>query len=104
MIPAWNERWRRHARDWCGTLVLTVDGITVPLRLSATGVALGDGPHSTTHALSLTGRAFLPLLFGFRSVAWAAIQDDQHIPADLMPILEILFPPLTPWIAPTDGC
>jgi GNAT superfamily N-acetyltransferase len=104
MIPAWNERWRRHTLDWCGTLVLTIDGVTVPLRLSATGVVLGDGPYPTTHTLSLTGRGLLPLLFGFRSVAWVAIKEEQHVPSELMPILEILFPPVTPWIAPTDGC
>jgi hypothetical protein len=67
--------------------------------MSVTEDADGDTP-----LIALTSRVLLPLLFGFRSVAWAAVQEGQRIPAELVPLLEALFPPLTPWIAPTDGC
>jgi hypothetical protein len=74
------------------------------LDLSPDGVQLLGDAMPAMRRGALTSRVVLPLLFGFRSVAWAAFQDGQTIPADLLPMLEILFPPLTPWIAPTDGC
>jgi hypothetical protein len=30
-------------------------------------------------------------------------QEGQQIPQHLLPVLDILFPPLTPWIAARDG-
>jgi predicted N-acetyltransferase YhbS len=104
MLPAWNARWLRHRARWRGTLGLTIDGATQLLDLSPDGVQLLGDAMPAMRRGALTSRVVLPLLFGFRSVAWAAFQDGQTIPADLLPMLEILFPPLTPWIAPTDGC
>ncbi|MGH2614569.1 MAG: GNAT family N-acetyltransferase [Thermomicrobiales bacterium] len=104
MLPAWTERWLRHASPWSGKLVLIIDGVCGVVDLSPDGVTFAQEGEETDYAVSLTGRVIVPLLFGFRSVAWAAIQDGQRIPPALLPVLEILFPPVTPWIAPTDGC
>jgi hypothetical protein len=102
MLPAWRERWQTTGRTT--TLALTVDGVRRRLELAPQGVTLAATRGDEAHAVSLTGRTLAPLLFGFRSVAWAALQDGQSIPFDAQPLLDILFPPRTPWIAPTDGC
>ena len=104
MVPAWDERWRRQATNWSGALALTLDGITCRLSLTAGGVSLDAPRGDEAYAVSFTSAALLPLLFGFRSVAWATVQDGQEIPAEALPLQEVLFPPVTPWIAPTDGC
>lgn len=103
MLPVWNARWQQCSAGWSGTLGLVIDGVTGVLRLGAAGAFLGlDAPASDT--VVLTGQVVMPLIFGFRSVAWAAQQAGQSIPPGLLPILEVLFPPVTPWIAPTNGC
>jgi predicted N-acetyltransferase YhbS len=104
MLPIWNANWRRHRAPSRGVLALAIDDVTQVLDLSSDGGQLLEDATPADRRITLTGRVVLPLLFGFRSVAWAALQDGQRIPPDLLPILEILFPPLTPWIAPTDGC
>jgi hypothetical protein len=104
MVPAWRERWRWHNHGWCGDLALTIDGTTAILRCTVDNVTLTTECSEAPLDVAMSGTVVLPLLFGFRSVAWAAIQSGQHISAEAGPILEILFPPLTPWIAPTDGC
>ncbi|MCC7022229.1 MAG: GNAT family N-acetyltransferase [Thermomicrobiales bacterium] len=104
LVPTWSERWLRSAERWSGSLALTIDGATTQLDLGPAGVALVAAPRHEARAVTLTGRAAMPLVFGFRSVAWATLQEGQEIPLDAVPILEILFPPVTPWIAPTDGC
>jgi GNAT superfamily N-acetyltransferase len=104
MLPAWDERWRPQGMGRSAALALTIDGVTRRVNLSLSGVTLAAPRADETHAISLTGPVLGPLLFGFRSVAWAALQDGQTIPPDTLPLLEILFPLQTPWIAPTDGC
>jgi predicted N-acetyltransferase YhbS len=104
MVPAWRERWRRHNLGWCGNLSLTIDGTTAVLRFTNDDVTLATDCGGAPLGVALSGTVAAPLLFGFRSGAWAAVQLGQRIPAEALPVLEILFPPLTPWIAPTDGC
>ena len=103
MVPAWDARWRASRAATQGTVALVVDGATLALRLDAAGVAPVDASQAA-HRLELTSRVVAPLLFGFRSVAWARQQDGQQVPAGLVPVLETLFPPQVPWVAPTDGC
>ena len=103
MVPTWDARWRASRTAWQGTVAIVVEGSTLALRLDSAGVAPVDASQAT-HRLELTSRVVAPLLFGFRSVAWARQQEDQQVPAGLVPVLETLFPPQTPWVAPTDGC
>jgi predicted N-acetyltransferase YhbS len=104
MVPGWRERWRQHNIGWCGDLAMTVDHTRAILCCTADDLTLATECDEAPLAVALSGTVVLPLLFGFRSVAWAAVQSGQRIPAEALPILETLFPPLTPWIAPTDGC
>jgi predicted N-acetyltransferase YhbS len=104
MAPVWNERWRCHRSSWNGAFDLAIDGVTQTVHLTPDEVTIADAGSPKEHTARLTGAVVAPLLFGFRSPTWAAMQDRQHIPPELLPMLDVLFPPVTPWIAPTDGC
>jgi predicted N-acetyltransferase YhbS len=104
MLPAWNERWLRSVDGWRGTLALEIEGVAGLLHLGPAGITFEAGNAREGCAVSLTGPVVMPMIFGFRSVAWATLQKGQRIPSEMMPILEILFPPVTPWIPPTEGC
>lgn len=104
MLPAWQARWRHQPTQKPMTLGLTIDGMGKRLHLAPDAVTLEAISGDEALAVTLTGPALAPLLFGFRSIAWAALQEGQAIPMEAMPVLEVLFPPRTPWIAPTDGC
>ncbi len=103
MLPEWNARWLESAPAWTGDLALTAADQTVTLRLDRDGIACNASPDAARDAI-LTPAEFLPLLFGFRTVAWAAAHAADRWPAALISALERLFPPAVPWIAPTDGC
>ena len=47
-------------------------------------------------------QVFAQLVFGFRPVTWAAMQAGQHVPDELVPILDVLFPHKQSWIAGSD--
>lgn len=104
MLPAWNERWLQSVAVWRGMLRLEIDGVRGLLHLGPAGITFEEGNACAASTVALTGPVIMPLVFGFRSVAWARLQEGQAIPAEMLPILEILFPPVIPWIAPTDGC
>ena len=103
MVPAWHERWLRHRVAWSGPLAVTIDGVTQVLSISSAGVCLDSVHQDVQEGVSVTGTVALPLLFGFRSLEWAVSQEGQRIPQHLLPVLGVLFPPLTPWIAARDG-
>ncbi|HEU5432606.1 MAG TPA: GNAT family N-acetyltransferase [Thermomicrobiales bacterium] len=103
MAPEWNARWLAAPPDWSGSIALTAGDEAVTLRLDGDGVACDASPDAARDAI-LPHATLLPLLFGFRTVAWAAARADHPWPAGLTAALERLFPPVTPWIAPTDGC
>lgn len=104
MLPEWHERWLRHRVGWSGDLTLTIDDVERVLTFSDTGISFAPATDADAETVSLTGTVALPLLFGFRSLDWAALQEQQQLPSHLRPVLEVLFPPLTPWIAARDGC
>ena len=104
MAPVWTKRWRRDRPAWYGAFDLAIDGVTQTIHLTAEGVTIADGGASAEYSAAVTGTVVAPLLFGFRSPKWAAVQDGQHISLELLPVLNVLFPPVTPWVAPTDGC
>jgi GNAT superfamily N-acetyltransferase len=103
MAPEWNARWATSAAAWTGVLALTAADQTVTLRLDRDGIACDASPNAAHDAI-LTPAELLPLLFGFRDVAWSAARAGSRWPAALTAALKRLFPPAVPWIAPTDGC
>jgi predicted N-acetyltransferase YhbS len=103
MVPAWHERWLRHRVAWSGPLAVTIDGVTQLVSISSAGVSLDSVHQDVPEGVSVTGTVALPLLFGFRSLEWAVSQEGQRIPQHLLPVLGVLFPPRTPWIAARDG-
>jgi hypothetical protein len=104
LLPEWNDRWQRHRIGWTGQLSLTIDSVRQVLSFSDDGVSLGTASDDSSGSVSFTGTVALPLLFGFRSLEWATLQEQQQIPNHLHSVLEVLFPRLTPWIAARDGC
>jgi GNAT superfamily N-acetyltransferase len=103
MLPAWEERLRRCPSAWTGDIGLAIDGEAWTIRREAAGLQLCEGPTPRTRTVELGRAALAPLLFGFRSVAWAAQRSGQELPDDLRSVLGVLFPPVHPWIAPMDG-
>ena len=64
------------------------------------GRAEGDPP---TEWVTLPTAVFVPLLFGYRSVAWAAGQPGVVVPEEVWPVVEALFPGEPFWIPGTDS-
>ena len=114
MIPAWKTHWlnRSHTLEWSGTLAISIDdagysGVShFLLGLDATGVYLLDQMTSTTHAahtVRISQQMFMQLIFGHRPVSWAARQQGQHIPENIQPILNALFPTGNGFIPGSDA-
>ena len=104
MTPAWHARLADSHQPWRGRLRLVVDGHAVVLRLRDTDVTLGDDvPGAAMATVQLSARALIQLCFGYRPVWWFARQADATIPAELLPLLHVLFPSGTAWVAASDA-
>jgi predicted N-acetyltransferase YhbS len=101
-LPLWQDRWQRHHIEWSGVLVLVVNDERCNLELSPSRVWLIDHLTDEEQEVSFSQQVFTQLVFGFRPVTWAAIQADQYIPDELIPILDVLFPHKQSWIAGSD--
>lgn len=97
MRESWEERWRRIAGDNPAGIEIAIDGRSL-VRFGGASVGL------TAPKIAISAKVLIPLLFGFRNVRWAMAQPGTVVPVELAAVLEQLFPPLQPWIAPTDGC
>jgi hypothetical protein len=70
------------------------------------GIHLLDPMTSSAHAarqITMSQQVFTQLLFGYRSVSWAAQQPGQVIPENLHGILDILLSGTQTWIAGSDA-
>ena len=103
MLPCWNERWQPGAQHWFGTVELHIGNDICALVVDTNGLYLKEPPYTATHHVRLTPQVFTQLLFGYRSVSWAAQQSGQHIPKELFPLLQALFPRGYAWINGTDA-
>jgi predicted N-acetyltransferase YhbS len=90
LLRLWQTRWRRF--DWAGRITFKVDEQMYTVELSPEGVRLVDPVSEEGQRVVLSQQVFTQLVFGFRSVAWAAGQAGQQIPEELLPILGALFP------------
>ncbi len=103
LLQLWQARWRQHRLEWEGHLFFEIDEQICCLGLSPGSMRLEEPvPGEEGQRVVLSQQVFTQLVFGFRSVAWAAIQADQHIPAELVPILEVLFPFKQTWLPGSD--
>ncbi|HSH80880.1 MAG TPA: GNAT family N-acetyltransferase [Herpetosiphonaceae bacterium] len=102
LLPRWSEQWRHARLPWGGRLTLDVDGASVTLDLSDDGARQVGGEHDGPR-VRMSQEVFTQLLWGFRPVSWARTQPDQHLPPELMPVLEALFAPSDAWIPWSDS-
>ncbi len=102
VLPLWQNRWQKHHIEWTGVLALVVDKERCTLELSPSRLRLVDRLSSEGQEVRFSQHGFTQLVFGFRPVSWAAIQAGQHVPDELVPILDVLFPYKQSWIAGSD--
>jgi len=102
LLPLWQDRWQKHPLGWTGVLALAVGEERCILELAPSIVRLVDRLSSEEQEVRFSQQVFTQLVFGFRPITWAAIQAGQHVPAELVPILDTLFPHKQSWIAGSD--
>jgi predicted N-acetyltransferase YhbS len=102
LLPLWQDRWQKQQSGWTGVLALVVDEERCALELSPSGMRVVDRLSEEEQEARFSQQVFTQLVFGFRPVSWAAIQVGQHVPDELVPILDVLFPHKHSWIAGSD--
>jgi len=102
LLPLWQERWQRHQIEWTGSLAFVVDEEKCILEFSPTAMRLIDQLSGGKQEVRFSQQVFTQLVFGFRPVTWAAIQAGQHVPDELISVLNVLFPHKQSWIAGSD--
>ncbi len=102
LLPLWQDRWQKQHIEWTGVLALVVDEERCTIELSPSCVRLADHFADEEQEVRFSQQIFTQLVFGFRPVTWAAIQAGQHVPYELVPILDVLFPNKQSWIAGSD--
>jgi predicted N-acetyltransferase YhbS len=106
LLPLWQRSWRSRPRDvsWSGTLALAVADETCALDVKEEDIQpVAAGLASTaTCDVQFSPQSFTRLVFGFRPVSYEMRQVAAHPPAELVPLLDVLFPPGQTWIAGSD--
>ena len=102
LLPLWQDHWHKQHVEWTGVVVLAVDDERCTLELTPSLVRLVDRPARKVQEVNFSQQVFTQLVFGFRPVTWAAKQTGQHVPGELIPILDVLFPHKQSWIAGSD--
>ena len=104
LLPLWREYWQQRPRtmDWIGTLGLTIDDDRCFLEVGPIDLQLVSDPSFSPQSVRLTRQMFTQLIFGFRPLSWVMAQPGQHMPTDLLPLFEVLFPLSRAWVAGTD--
>ncbi len=99
LLPVWRERWTASSRPWHGKLTLEVAGDSRTLVL--------DGELRVHHlygemAVRLTPASLVQLVFGYRDAKHVAKRAGNRISKEMVPVLQVLFPPGHAWIPGTD--
>ena len=102
MLPEWQARWQRSALRWDGALTLAVDGESCALALEGASIHVLDQPPAHAQQVILSQQGLTQLLFSYRPLALVAAQPNHSVPADLVPVLDTLFPPGHTCIAGSD--
>ncbi len=102
LLPLWQDRWQKRHLDWTGSFVLVIGEERCMLEFLPTTIRQVNRPSGGEQEVSFSQQVFTQLVFGFRPVTWAAIQAGQHVPGELISILDVLFPHKPSWIAGSD--
>jgi hypothetical protein len=104
LLPLWQQCWQERSRliDWSGTFALTIDDHTSYLAITPASIQFIDRPSASPLHITLSSSMFTQLIFAFRPISWALLQPEQHIPEELIPVLNVLFPPGQAWQAESD--
>jgi predicted N-acetyltransferase YhbS len=102
MLPEWLARWHNALAQWTGTITISCDTERFTLGFTDNEIALRPNPLLTENEVTLTLQALTQLIFGYRPISWFVSQSDQHIPADLLSVLDILFPAGRTYIPGSD--
>src|SRR5260370_23372782 len=94
LLPLWQEYWRQrpYTLNWSGTLVLSIDDYTCLLEIEPANLRFVDKASSSPQHVILNQQLFTQLIFGFRPISCIITQPAQHIPAELVSLLDVLFP------------
>jgi GNAT superfamily N-acetyltransferase len=101
--PAWHARLARALPGWVGDFVLSVGGESCAVKIADGEVEILENLSSDMPGATFAPERFVQLVFGFRSVTYAASQPGSAISSELGPVLEALFPPGHAWIPASDG-
>lgn len=104
LLPLWQQYWQQRPRtvNWTGTLALAIEDEVSLLEVEAERIHFVAAPSSPPQRVNFSLQVFTQMIFGFRSISWAMQQPRQHIPAELLPLLKVLFPLSQAWVAGSD--
>lgn len=103
LLPLFQDRWQRSMSPRSGTIAFNIDNYTCYMDLGTKGIRFNEHPLAHAQLVRLSPQVFTQLLFGFRPITWAIDQPGQHIPEELIPVLNILFQSGPAWIARSDS-
>jgi len=72
------------------------------LRIDGDELSLIAGPGIASDTVQLTPQQFIQVLFGYRPIATFLRHSEQPAPADLLTVLNVLFPMGHTWIPASD--
>jgi hypothetical protein len=103
IFPELQERWKPSLAQWSGDISLLVGEEMYTLGINGTELHYVAKPGIASNAVRFTSEAFVQVLFGYRSIAWAMQNSEQRISSDLLTVLNVLFPMGHTWIPASDA-
>lgn len=102
VVQALLPLWQQSHVEWAGVLALTLGEHTCFLECLSGDIHLLEHASVPSQPVILSPHVFTQLVFGFRPVSWAIMQSGQHIPAECVPVLNVLFPGGQAWLPGSD--
>ncbi|HLJ82406.1 MAG TPA: sterol carrier protein domain-containing protein, partial [Ktedonobacterales bacterium] len=103
MLPAWRNRLASARVAAADAFTLRMGDETCALRIVDGATQLLPAPAPGSADALLTPGQLVQLVFGYRPVYYLATQPGAAVPAQLLPLLDTLFPAGQPWIPWSDG-
>ncbi len=103
LTPEWERRLRLQHAGRALLLTQAIGEYTLTLSFDGAALALTTSEETKLKVdVVLSLQVFMKLLVGYRSPDWAVQQPEQHIPAEWLPVLKILYPVSRLWMPGTD--